>query len=61
MDCIYCKYQETIVLDTKQDHENHQTYRRRKCTHCLKRFTTREHLRDNYERKRFSNAEFIRP
>lgn len=59
MDCIYCKYPETSVLETKHEYKTNQIYRRRMCSHCNKRFSTREHLRDDYKYKGYANAQLI--
>jgi transcriptional regulator NrdR family protein len=58
MDCPYCKY-DTLVLDTKHEYKTNQIYRRRVCVNCSKRFTTREHLRDDYKYKGYANAQLI--
>lgn len=48
--CENCNYQETKVIRTLSDKDN-QVYRRRECVKCGKRFTTREHVRDDYKYK----------
>jgi len=56
MECESCKYPETRVVDTDQDHKTNQIYRRRECVKCGVRFTTREHLRDNYKKSNYKTV-----
>lgn len=48
MDCKHCNYPDTKVVTTRQDDKINQTYRRRECVKCGRRFTTQEHFRENY-------------
>ena len=50
MDCINCHYPETRVVDTYRDERRDEKLRRRECIKCGVRFTTREHLRDDFKR-----------
>lgn len=50
MQCTHCKYPESRVVETNKDEKLNQIYRRRECIKCGIRFTTQEHLRDNYKR-----------
>lgn len=55
MDCIYCNYPYTRIVDHSLKRNaaftQNEVYRRRICENCKKRFTTREHMRDDYKRK----------
>jgi transcriptional repressor NrdR len=42
MRCPYCHHDETQVLDTRESDEGDTIRRRRRCSHCEKRFTTYE-------------------
>jgi transcriptional repressor NrdR len=42
MRCPYCHHDETQVLDTRVSDEGDSIRRRRRCSHCEKRFTTYE-------------------
>ncbi len=42
MRCPYCHHDETQVLDTRVSDEGDTIRRRRRCSHCEKRFTTYE-------------------
>ena len=53
MQCKYCSYPESRVVETNKDEALNQIYRRRECVKCGGRFTTQEHFRDNYKRARF--------
>lgn len=48
--CRNCGYPESRVVHTYKEEERNQIYRRRECVKCGGRFTTQEHLRENYER-----------
>lgn len=50
MQCKTCGYPDSRVVETNKDYEINQIYRRRECIKCGGRFTTQEHLRDNYKR-----------
>lgn len=42
MRCPYCSHEETLVVETRESDEGDVIRRRRRCTHCDKRFTTYE-------------------
>ncbi len=42
MRCPYCSHEETQVAETRESDEGDVIRRRRRCTHCDKRFTTYE-------------------
>ena len=42
MRCPYCSHDETQVVETRESDEGDVVRRRRRCTHCEKRFTTYE-------------------
>jgi transcriptional repressor NrdR len=42
MRCPYCAHEETQVVETRESDEGDVIRRRRRCTHCDKRFTTYE-------------------
>lgn len=42
MRCPYCGHDETQVVETRESEEGDVVRRRRRCTHCDKRFTTYE-------------------
>ena len=42
MHCPYCGHAETQVVETRESDEGDVVRRRRRCTHCEKRFTTYE-------------------
>ncbi len=44
MKCPYCQHHETSVLDSRPASDNSSIRRRRECTKCAKRFTTKEHV-----------------
>jgi transcriptional repressor NrdR len=50
MQCKYCNYPESRVVQTNKDFDLNQIYRRRECIKCGKRFSTQEHFRENYKR-----------
>lgn len=50
MQCKMCNYPDSRVVKTNRDEKTNQIYRRRECAKCGVRFTTQEHLRNNYER-----------
>ena len=50
MQCRHCNYPDSRVVETTKDERTNQIYRRRECVKCGVRFTTQEHLRQNYER-----------
>lgn len=56
MQCKHCNYPESRVVETNTDKDMQQIYRRRECIKCGVRFTTREHLRDNYKRQPFKTT-----
>lgn len=49
MQCKSCNYPDSHVVKTTQDEKTNQIYRRRECIKCGSRFTTQEHLRENYK------------
>lgn len=51
MHCKDCNYPATRVVDTHQDDMTDQVFRRRECVKCGVRFTTREHMRDDYRKE----------
>ncbi|GAB3438394.1 transcriptional regulator NrdR [Massilia solisilvae] len=44
MKCPFCQHDDTQVLDTRISEEGDSIRRRRRCTHCDKRFTTYERV-----------------
>jgi transcriptional repressor NrdR len=40
--CPFCTHEETQVVETRESDEGDVIRRRRRCTHCDKRFTTYE-------------------
>ena len=42
MRCPFCSHVDTQVVETRESDEGDQIRRRRRCTHCDKRFTTYE-------------------
>jgi transcriptional repressor NrdR len=42
MRCPFCSHGETLVAETRESDEGDVVRRRRRCTHCDKRFTTYE-------------------
>lgn len=44
MKCPFCQHEETQVIDTRASEEGDTIRRRRRCTHCDKRFTTYERI-----------------
>lgn len=50
MQCRSCNYPESRVVETTKDEKQNQIYRRRECIKCGARYTTQEHLRDNYKK-----------
>ncbi|MBI5719839.1 MAG: transcriptional repressor NrdR [Burkholderiales bacterium] len=42
MRCPFCSHGETLVVETRESDEGDVVRRRRRCTHCDKRFTTYE-------------------
>jgi transcriptional repressor NrdR len=44
MKCPYCQHSDTSVLDSRPTSTNDAIRRRRECSECTKRFTTREHV-----------------
>ena len=42
MRCPFCSHDETQVVETRESDEGDAVRRRRRCTHCDKRFTTYE-------------------
>lgn len=57
MQCKYCDYPESRVVETTKDERLNQIYRRRECIKCGARYTTQEHFRDNYKQSRFKTAQ----
>lgn len=49
MQCRACNYTHSRVVETTKDENRNQIYRRRECTKCGARYTTQEHLRENYK------------
>lgn len=49
MQCKSCNYPDSRVVDTTRDDRINQIYRRRECIKCGHRYTTQEHLRENYK------------
>lgn len=54
--CKACNYPDSRVVETRQDENNNQIYRRRECIKCGVRYTTQEHLRDNYKRSNYKTT-----
>lgn len=50
MQCRSCGYPDSRVVETTKNDRDNQIYRRRECIKCGVRYTTQEHLRDNYKR-----------
>jgi transcriptional repressor NrdR len=46
MKCLYCSYDETQVIDTRDTENLEATRRRRECLKCQKRFTTYERVEE---------------
>ena len=46
MKCLYCNYEETQVIDTRETENLEATRRRRECLKCSKRFTTYERVEE---------------
>ena len=44
MKCLYCKADDTAVIDTRMSEDGESVRRRRECEHCSKRFTTYERV-----------------
>lgn len=55
MDCVHCKGTNTFVIETKKE-DGINVYRRRECADCGIRFSTREHLRDDYKQSKRQRA-----
>ncbi len=53
MQCRACNYPDSRVIHTDKDERINQIYRRRECIKCGARFTTQEHLRDNYKLSKY--------
>lgn len=53
MRCKYCSYPDSKIVQTYKDNDERFVYRRRECIKCGARYTTSEHLRDNYKRPPF--------
>ena len=49
MQCKYCNYPDSKVVDTTHDDKNNQIYRRRECVKCGARYSTTEHFREGYK------------
>lgn len=47
MKCPFCQHEDTQVIDTRVSEEGDSIRRRRRCTHCDKRFTTYEYVELN--------------
>lgn len=56
MQCKACNYPDSRIVETYKEDKNNQLYRRRECIKCGSRFTTQEHLRDNYKRSDFKTT-----
>ena len=64
MKCPFCQHEDTQVLDTRVSEEGDSIRRRRRCTSCDKRFTTKERIelsmpiivKKNGSRTEFSSA-----
>lgn len=54
--CKSCNYPDSRVVETTQDDKTNQIYRRRECIKCGSRYTTQEHLRDNYKRPTYKTS-----
>jgi len=54
--CKSCNYPESRVVETRQDENHNQIYRRRECIKCGVRYTTQEHLRDNPKKTEYKTA-----
>ena len=50
MQCRSCGYPDSRVVETTKNDRDNQIYRRRECIKCGVRYTTQEHLRENYKR-----------
>ncbi|HEY4542733.1 MAG TPA: transcriptional regulator NrdR [Noviherbaspirillum sp.] len=44
MKCPFCQHEDTQVIDSRTSEEGDSVRRRRKCSHCDKRFTTYERV-----------------
>ena len=49
MQCKLCNYPDSHVVKTTRDDRTNQIYRRRECIKCGARYTTQEHIRENYK------------
>lgn len=49
MQCKFCNYPDSRVIQTTRDDRENQIYRRRECIKCGARYTTQEHFRTNYK------------
>jgi len=56
MQCKSCDYPDSRVVETTKDENLNQVYRRRECIKCGVRFTTQEHLRDNYKKSNYKTS-----
>ena len=56
MQCKSCSYPDSRVVETRHDENLNQIYRRRECIKCGVRYTTQEHLRDNYKRSNYKTT-----
>lgn len=56
MQCKLCNYPDSRVVETTIHDKTNQIYRRRECIKCGSRFTTREHLRDNYKKSDYKTS-----
>jgi transcriptional repressor NrdR len=46
MHCVFCKHQNTEVIETRVSEDGSAIRRRRHCPHCLRRFTTYERAQE---------------
>ena len=56
MHCTSCNYPDSRVVETTKDENINMIYRRRECIKCGVRYTTQEHLRDNYKRSQYKTT-----
>ena len=56
MQCRVCNYPDSRVVETRSDDRINQIYRRRECIKCGSRFTTQEHLRENYKNSGYKTS-----
>lgn len=56
MQCRACNYPDSRIVETTKDDKSQQVYRRRECIKCGQRFTTQEHLRQDYKRSPYKTT-----